>query len=106
MCTNIEEYIDKKSNTANIRALSEAIKNKQKVKLRLGLRAKNLLLEEYPLAAKDITRKGAYWILETGVYDYAGVCRFYCGLADDIEILGSPELEAYVQEYAREHIVR
>ena len=43
MYTNIVEYIDKKSNTANIRALSEAIKNKQKVKLRLGLRAKNLL---------------------------------------------------------------
>ena len=66
LCTNIVEYIDKKSNTANIRALSEAIKNKQKVKLRLG----------------------------------------YCGLADDIEILDSPELEAYVQDYAREHIVR
>ena len=81
-------------------------KSPKKIKLRLGLRAKNLLLEEYPLAAKDIIRKGAYWILETGVFDYAGVCRFYCGLADDIEILGSPELEAYVQEYAREHIIR
>ena len=79
---------------------------REKIKLRLGIRAKNLLLEEYPLAAKDITRKGAYWILETGVYDYAGVCRFYCGLADDIEIVGSPELEAYVQEYIREHILR
>ena len=66
-------------------------KSAKKIKLRLGLRAKSLLLEEYPLAAKDITRKGAYWILETGVYDYAGVCRFYCGLADDIEILGSYE---------------
>lgn len=63
-------------------------------------------VEECPLAAKDITRKGAYWILETGVYDYAGVCRFYCGLADNIEIVGSPELDAYVQEYIREHILR
>ena len=53
--------------------------------LRLGIRAKNLLLEEYPLSARDLTRKGAYWILETGVYDYAGVCRFYCGLAEDNE---------------------
>lgn len=186
--TNVAEYIDKKGNSANIKALSEAIKNKQKVrlvgyesahsdtvkdrvvepfafttnlidvwaydledlhnkvfkisrigevetldedwefegshrrqstdvfrmsgksakkiKLRLGIRAKNLLLEEYPLAAKDITRKGAYWILETGVYDYAGVCRFYCGLADDIEIIDSPKLEEYVQDYAREHIIR
>ncbi len=58
------------------------------------------------MAAKDITRKGAYWILATGVYDYAGVCRIYCGLADDIEIQNSPELEAYVQKYTREHILR
>ena len=71
--------------------------------LRLGLRAKNLLLEEYPLAAKEITRKGAYWILETGVYDYAGVCRFYCGLADDIEIVGSPEL-GHTSRNMRENI--
>ena len=186
--TSIVEYVDKKSNTANIRALSEAIKNKQKVKLmgyesassetvrdrvvepfafstnlidvwaydvqdlhnkvfkisrisevetldedwefegshrrystdvfrmsgksakhiklRLGLRAKNLLLEEYPLAAKDLTRNGRHWILETDVYDYAGVCRFYLGLADDIEILDSPELEDYVQEYTRRYIFR
>ena len=81
-------------------------KNATKVTLLMSPFAKNLLLEEYPLAAKDITRKGTYWILETGVYDYAGVCRFYCGLADDIEIVGSPELEAYVQKYARMHIIR
>ena len=186
--TSIVEYVDKKSNTANIRALSEAIKNKQKVKLmgyesassetvrdrvvepfafstnlidvwaydvqdlhnkvfkisrisevetfdedwefegshrrystdvfrmsgksakpiklRLGIRSKNLLLEEYPLATKDLTRNGRHWILEKDVYDYAGVCRFYLGLADDIEILDSPELEDYVQEYTRRYIFR
>ena len=81
-------------------------KSPKAIKLRLGIRSKNLLLEEYPLAAKDITRKGAYWLLETGVYDYAGVCRFYLGLADDIEIQDSPELEAYVQDYVRKHILR
>lgn len=186
--TNVAEYIDKKSNSANIKALSDAIKNKQKVKLigyesahsdtvkdrvvepfafstnlidvwaydlsdlhnkvfkisrigevqildedwefegshrrqstdvfrmsgkspkpiklRLGIRAKNLLLEEYPLAGRDLARKGRYWILETGVYDYAGACRFYCGLADDIEIQDSPDFEAYVQDYAQKHIIR
>lgn len=81
-------------------------KSPKTIKLRLGIRSKNLLLEEYPLAAKDITRKGAYWLLETGVYDYAGVCRFYLGLADAIEIQDSPELEAYVQDYVRKHILR
>ena len=186
--TGIAEFVDKKSNSANIRALSDSIKNKQKarlkgyesansdtvkdrlvepfafsanlidvwcydigdlhnkvfkisrigevenldeswefegshrrqstdvfrmsgkspktIRLRLGLRSKNLLLEEYPLAARDITKDGACWILETGVYDYAGVCRFYLGLAEDIEILDSPELKAYVQDYARKNIIR
>ena len=74
-------------------------KSPKTIKLRLGIRSKNLLLEEYPLAAKDITRKGAYWLLETGVYDYAGVCRFYLGLMDDISIIDSPELVEYVREY-------
>ena len=74
-------------------------KSPKKIKLRLGIRAKSLLLEEYPLAAKDITRKGAYWILETGVYDYAGVCRFYLGLMDDIKIVDSKEFSEYVDNY-------
>lgn len=66
-------------------------KSAKPIKLRLGIRSKSLLLEEYPLAAKDLTRNGRHWILETDVYDYAGVCRFYLGLADDIEILDCPE---------------
>lgn len=186
--TSIADYVDKRSNTANIRNLSEAIKNKQKVrlvgyesarsetvrdrlvepfafttnfidiwaydvsdlhnkvfkisrikevqlldedwefegshrrqstdvfrmsgksaktvKLRLGLMAKNLLLEEYPLAERDIRKEGAYWILETEIYDYAGICRFYCGLADEILILDSPEFEDYVQEYVKMNIFK
>ncbi len=185
--TSIVEYVDKKSNTATIRALSEAIKNKQKVrlkgyesarsetvkdrlvepfafstnlidvwaydlsdlhnkvfkisrikevelldedwefegshrrqstdvfrmsgknarkvKLRLDLRAKNLLVEEYPLAEKDIRKEGSYWILETDIYDFAGVCRFYCGLAKEIQIVDSPEFAEYVQEYAGKYIL-
>lgn len=56
------------------------------------------------LLARDLTRKGAYWILETGVYDYAGVCRFYCGLAEDIEIQDSPEFVEYVRKYVIQNI--
>ena len=76
------------------------------IKLRLSLRAKNLLLEEYPLAEKFIRPKDKRWVLETHVHDLAGVGRFVLGLAAEIEILNSPELEEYVYNYALEHIIK
>ena len=75
------------------------------IKLELSLRAKNLLLEEYPLAAKYLREEGNLWILETNVHDLAGVGRFVIGLAAEIRIISSPELEEYVQNYALEHII-
>lgn len=75
------------------------------IKLELSLRAKNLLLEEYPLAAKYLREEGNLWILETNVHDLAGVGRFVIGLAAEIRIISSPELEEYVQNYATEHII-
>ena len=69
------------------------------VKLQLSVRAKNLLFEEYPLAPKFTTRNGNFWILEAPIYDFAGVCRFYIGLAKEIKIIDSPEFKAYVKEF-------
>jgi len=69
------------------------------VKLQLSVRAKNLLVEEYPLAEKDITRKGKEWLLDTTVYNYAGICRFYMGLMHEIKIVDSPEFSEYVKDY-------
>ena len=79
-------------------------KSAKMVKLRLSIRAKNILIEEYPLAAKDIRKENGYWILETGVYDYAGACRFYLGLADEIKIVDSPEFEEFVSNYIKQHL--
>lgn len=67
------------------------------VKLELSLRAKNLLLEEYPLAGKDLKKEKDKWILETMVSNIAGVGRFYLGLADEIKIIDSPALIDYVK---------
>ena len=61
------------------------------VKLELGIMAKNLLLEEYPLAEKDLTKVNDTWILDTMVSDMAGVGRFVIGLAHDIKVIDSPE---------------
>lgn len=69
------------------------------IKLSLGLMARNLLVEEYPLAEQYLTRDGERWILSTEVADYAGVTRFVVGLMDDIRIISSPEFEAHIARY-------
>ncbi len=71
------------------------------VKWQMTVMAKNLLLEEFPLAEKELKRKGNYWVLDTDICDYAGACRFYVGLAKEIRVLDSPEFEEYVEEYIK-----
>ncbi|MBO5980745.1 MAG: hypothetical protein J6Q12_10005, partial [Bacteroidales bacterium] len=79
--------------------------NTYNVKMVLSLRAKNLLIEEYPLAAKDIKEENGKWVFKSEVYDLAGVGRFVLGLAGEVSIINSPDLEAYVRSYAKEHIL-
>lgn len=75
------------------------------IKLYLSLRAKNLLIEEYPLAERDLKCEKDQWTLETTVHDLAGVGRFVIGLADEIDISDSPELEQYILDYALRNII-
>ena len=65
--------------------------------LRMTMRAKNLLVEEFPLAEKYLRAEGTSYLLETDVYGFAGVGRFVAGLAYDIDILESQELRDYVK---------
>lgn len=65
----------------------------------LTVMAKNLLVEEYPLAEKAIKRKGNFWILDTDICDYAGACRFYVGLAKEIKVIDSPDFLMCVKDY-------
>lgn len=74
------------------------------LKLRLGTKSKNILLEEYPLAASlpanELYPEGGSWILDTVVQGLVSVRRFYLGLADDIEILDTEDaaaLKKYIQ---------
>ena len=76
------------------------------LKLKLTLKAKNLLLEEYPLAGRDIKREGNSWILETGVYNFKGTCRFYLGLSDEITIVDSPEFKEYVKRFVMDNLIK
>ena len=74
------------------------------VKLELSLMAKNLLLEEYPLAQKDLKEVGGKWILDTMVSDMAGVGRFVIGLADEVQVIDSPLLKEYVETFVEKYL--
>ena len=73
---------------------------RHRIRMELGMLARNLLLEEYPLAEEHITAIDAeHWLLDTEVASYAGVARFVVGLMDDIRIVDTPELERYLSSY-------
>lgn len=74
------------------------------VKLELSIRAKNLLLEEYPLAQADLKEIDGKWILDTMVSNMAGVGRFVIGLADEVEIIDSPALVEYIKAFVNNHL--
>ena len=76
------------------------------IKLQLSVRAKNLLIEEYPLAEKELVRDGNFWILDTKVFDYAGVCRFCAGLMGEVKIIDSPGLVEYLKGYLKRYYER
>ena len=70
-----------------------------RVKLRLGIMAHNLIIEEYPLSERDLTQEDeTHWLLDTKVCNYAGIGRFVMGLIEDIEIVDSPDLVAYLSQ--------
>ena len=79
-------------------------KTPTRVKLVMSVMAKNLLIEEYPLAERDLKREGANWALDTGIYNFAGIGRFYMGLAHEIRIVDSPEFESFVIKYVKQFL--
>jgi predicted DNA-binding transcriptional regulator YafY len=76
------------------------------VKLLLGRLAYNLIMEEYPLSEKYITKQDAsHWLLDTKVANLQGVGRFTIGLMDDIKIIESPELKEYINNYINKYFI-
>lgn len=69
------------------------------VKLEMSLRAKNLLLEEFPLAEAGIRKEGDRWVYEDNVGMLEGVGRFCIGLAGDVRVVESPELQDYIKGF-------
>ena len=76
----------------------------EKIALQLNTRAKSLLLEEFPLAEKDLKREEGKWILRTVIHSLEGAGRFVIGLAADVKILEGKKLLDYVRAYDRDYI--
>ena len=74
------------------------------ITLQLDTRAKSLLVEEYPLAEKDLKRIDGKWILTTTIHSLEGAARFILGLAADIKILKVKKLLDYIRKYDKKYI--
>ena len=75
-----------------------------RVVLELNTRAKGLLVEEYPLAERDLHREDGKWILRTTVQALEGVGRFVIGLAADVKVVEGKKLVEYVRRYDKKYI--
>ena len=71
------------------------------VRLALTLRARNLLLEEYPLSEAHIREEDGRWIFDADIMRLEGIGRFVMGLLDQVEILEGEPLRCYVLEKCR-----
>lgn len=68
------------------------------VKVRLSLRARNLLVEEYPLSEKYIKKiSDNEYILHTRVWGFAGIARFVMGLIDETEVIEPKGLKEFIR---------
>jgi predicted DNA-binding transcriptional regulator YafY len=68
-----------------------------RVELCLSLKAYNLLIEEYPLAAEYIKPEDRSYHLKIPVASYHGVGRFVLGLIDEIEIIKPAGFKKYLK---------
>ena len=68
------------------------------IEFRLNLRAKNLLIEEYPLAEKYLTAIARnQFAFKAPVAKYEGPWRFVLGIAEDIQLIGDEGFLNYLK---------
>ena len=90
---------EQKHKEGNIDIFRISSYEKTPVKLQLNLRAYNLLLEEYPLSEKYITKiNDTKYLYDGWVCSFDGIGRFVLGLCEDIEILKPPALKKFLKE--------
>ncbi len=93
---------EKEHSSGNMDIFRMSGKDTEEIVLRLSLRAKNLLVEEYPLGEKYLTQEDeSHWLLKTEICSPLGATRFIAGLADDIQIIKGKKLKANISSYAK-----
>ena len=76
------------------------------VKLRMSMRAANLLKEEYPLAVPHVYKEDyKNYMFEAKINSFVAVGRFILGLIDEIEVVEPKELTDYIDEKIRKRRV-
>ena len=95
---------EKKHSAAAIDVFRMSGPNSYHVRLHLTYRAKNLMVEEYPLAEKCIRKNGDSYIFDADVRALEGVGRFVIGLAADVQIVEGEELKAYIHRYVADYL--
>lgn len=68
------------------------------VKLKLTLRAKNLLTEEFPVTSIEVTQVKRSWFWEGDVNALEGIGRFVLGLPHEVSVEEGPKLKAWLTE--------
>lgn len=82
-------------------------KHRTDIKLKLGLRAASLLIEEYPLSENFLTPLADNkWMLETFVCSFEGIGRFVLGLMNEIEIIESKDFALFINKRMEEYKAR
>ena len=67
------------------------------IKLRLNLKACNLLQEEHPQAKQYLQPAGNEYIVDIPVADYHGVGRFALGLPGDVQVIAPVTFKRFLQ---------
>ena len=68
------------------------------VRLRLTLRAKNLMTEEFPVTGDQVFQVKRNWYWEGDVNALEGIGRFVMGLASEISVEEGEQLKAWLVE--------
>lgn len=68
------------------------------VKLKLTLRAKNLLTEEFPITSIEVTQVKRSWFWEGDVNALEGIGRFVLGLPHEVSVEEGTKLKAWLTE--------
>lgn len=75
------------------------------ITLKLSLRAAMLLMEEYPLAERDLIKNNSdEWILKTNVCSFEGIGRFVMGLLEEVEIIEPDEFKMFIVSKIRKSL--